>query len=128
MANIVFKQLKQEDFKTAPSWMSQIFYIINQFGTSVLQAFNKSISFRQNIDCQLFTYTFDQSASFTPIEIQTTLKRRADGVILLSTYNNTTRAANNSTCSWIPINGGVSIEDISNLSAGNQYVVTFLIM
>ena len=128
MANIIFRSLKKEDFPQAPQWIVNMFYILNQFGNGVFQAFNKNITFQQNIDCQIFSYTFNREATFSPIDIQTTIKRNADGVIILSCYNNTSREAVAGVCSWIPINGGVSITDITNTSSGNQYVVKFLIL
>ena len=123
-----FKQIRKEDFPESPQWFAGVTYILNQFMNAVYLAFNRNISFRQNIDCQIFTYTFDATSPFTPIDITTTLKRKADGVLILQATNNTLRIPVNSTCSWIVTNGGVSITDISNIDAGNQYTITFLIL
>lgn len=124
-----FKSLRKEDFPQAPMWFIGVMYILNQFMNAVSLAFNKNISLRQNMDCQIFVYTFDYAvAPFTAIDITTTLRRKADGVLVLQNVNNTTREAVNSTCAWNVTNDGVSVTDISGISVGNQYTITLLIV
>ena len=123
-----FKNLRKEDYKDAPTWMASVFYIINNFFTSVSQGLHNGLTIRDNLDQQIFEYDFTYVSNFT-VDITTTINHRPDGVLCLFCYNQTTRTAvlqPQLACSLI--NNGIRIEQLSGLTINNQYTIRLLIV
>lgn len=124
----VFKNLRKEDFPDSPNWMTEVFYILNNFMTTLSNGLNKQITFQDNIACQIFTFTFTAQSVFDPFVINTTVKTTPIGVVLLQVNDDTDRVSVAANHSWIVVNGGVKITDITNLTVNHKYTVRFLII
>lgn len=123
-----FKNLRKEDYKDAPTWMASVFYIINNFFTSVSQGLRNGLTIRDNLDQQIFEYTFTYTTTFT-VDITTTINHRPDGVLCLYCYNETDRVpALAPSLAWSLINNGIRIEQLSGLTTGKQYTFRLLIV
>jgi len=67
------RKLLREDLKEAPSWIDNLLGFINPFFEDVYFAFNKNITFKENIASQIRELNFETTATYDPFIPDTTV-------------------------------------------------------
>ena len=70
--------LKEEQFPEQKTWIGPMFYLINRFINTTLQAINGGLEIGENIEgrAHIFEFTFQSSSATFPIEFFWPLKKR----------------------------------------------------
>lgn len=132
------KRIMREEFKEAPTWIERLLSPINTFFESVYEALNRNITFKDNINCQIKELSFatgsaydGTTAHFTAVTFLSTLKRKAEGLILLQITQDADNYApieGDVFVNWIDVNGEIKISLIRGLSASKSYKLRVLLM
>ena len=67
------RKLLREDLKEAPAWIDNLLGFINPFFEDVYFAFNKNITFKENIASQIRELNFETTATYDPFIPDTTV-------------------------------------------------------
>lgn len=132
------KRILREDVREAPSWIEKILYPINTFFEQVYNTLNRNVGFRDNIRCQIKSFSFRTTsaydgtvANFTTITFLSTIPGSAEGVILLDIKKNTDNFSaieGDVYLQWQDINGVIEIPLIRGLAASTTYNVKVLVI
>lgn len=126
------KRILREDLKDAPEWINKIIDPFNSLAENQYQAFNKNITFTENIAC--FTKTLEYITPSTyptmdNVEFMNTLKTKALGVVVWQAYEKTTYipAVGPVYAPWIENNRSIVIYPITGLAASKTYLIRLLV-
>ena len=122
------KRFLQEDFPDQP-WIGKLFYPLNLFMNAVYSALNNSLTFQDNLLSQIKTLSVNGSSP----TVQFTWKFSTNpvGVLILRALDSSsspTVVTSAVTCDWSFSSGVVTINNITGLTAGKTYSVTFLVI
>lgn len=131
------KGIRREDLgQDLPEWIENLLTPLSNFMESVYNAFNKNITFKENIACNLFTIEFTTSSTYTTgtfekLYFNTTLKGSLNGCIVINCQNLTDQYALNTlgiSPSFSDLSPRISINYISGLANSTKYKVTLLVI
>lgn len=127
------KKILREDLKDAPPWISQVIEPFNSLGESVYQAFNKNITFADNVASFIKELTYKTSVSYPAaevVEFANTLKTKAIGLWPLQVVDRSTYlpAAGPIYIPWVENNGVIQVGSITGLVASKTYTVRLLVI
>jgi hypothetical protein len=127
------KRLSREDFKEAPAWIDRLLYWLNVLIEYVTLAFNKNITFDENIQSQIktFSLTAGAAASNNTIQFMATMAVVPRGLILMRVVDqvgNYTPVGAAVGIDWRYEAGNIFITSISGLTSGHVYDVTVLLI
>lgn len=127
------KRLSREDFKDAPAWIERLLYWLNLFLEFIVQAFNKNITFDENIQAQIkdFELTAGASPSACTAEFMTTLKVKPRGLLLMRVAEqsgNYVVIGSAVSVEWRYESGTIFITSVTGLTSGRIYDFTVLII
>ncbi len=78
----ILDRLRKEDLTGSPQWMDRVIYILNRFLESVVQLFTKNITFKDNIDSQIYTDKISTPALTAGYKIKVTMRGTPIGMII----------------------------------------------
>jgi hypothetical protein len=130
------KGIRREDLgPEAPSWVDQLLSPLSSFMEAIYSAFNKQITFTENIACKFQESTFTTSSAystgtFDPIIFPSGLRGRANGVIALSATDQTNKLVIKKAVSlaWEDLSGDIKINYITGLENSTKYFVRMLVI
>lgn len=133
---IPVRKIRREDIPEAPGWINKVLYSVNPFMAAVASAFNKSITFDENIDVQKKILTFTTasdyvSGTFEEISFPRTTKNKAAGILLLTItidQNNYSPITEAVSLQWRESNKVLYITYVSGLANATEYVMTVLVI
>lgn len=128
----IFRRIRREDIPEAPEWIDFFIVSINQFFETTYNAFNKSLTFTENMDAQIneFSlvggaaatnniYRFPISTKSRPRNLVITRINRADG-----SYTPLSSAP---WVDWHLDGTDVVVDSIIGLTNGIRYNITLLL-
>lgn len=121
------KRIRREDIKEAPSWIDRIIGPFNIFVDTVSNAFNKKITFQDNIQC--FFKTVEVVS--LPFTIANDLPVKPSAVFIAQVYETNSPTATIGTAitvEWGIVSDGIQIKNIEGLTAGTKYTITMLVI
>lgn len=124
------KKILREDVKEAPGWISAIIEPFNSVAETVYQAFNKNITYQENIRCFIKELVVKTTASYPTmdqIEFMNDLKVKATGVQVLQCFERTTYVPVAANVAWVENNGTIVVSQVSGLLASKTYTLRLLI-
>jgi uncharacterized membrane protein len=129
-----FKRLIAEDFpeKDRPL-IQKIAYVVNIFGEDVLNALNKQLTIEDNLNIvkKDITVVVDGSGEPTiPISIKTNLDHACQGITVIKVSNVTDPTSFPSGTPFVSFSensGTISISNITNLTAADQYQLRLIL-
>lgn len=127
------KRLSREDFKEAPPWIDRLLYWLNVLIEYITLAFSNSITFDENIQSEIktFSVTAGASPSANTAQFMTTLRVVPRGVVLMravEAVGNYTPVAVAVYLEWRYEAGSVLITSITGLTSGHTYDLTVLVL
>lgn len=123
------KRLSAEDFKDAPPWFMRLLYPLNLFMISVYSALNNQLTFESNMLSQIRSATLNGSsptAQFTWPYASAPIGVTVISALDISPFPLLIKQA--VTCAWSYSAGVVNIENVTGLTNGRNYSVTFLVI
>lgn len=129
-----FKRLIKEDFeeKFRPL-IEKLGYVLNSFGDDVGNALNNNLSIEDNFNQAKKTVSVLVNASGTPVptlNIKTGLKTNCYGIEVVKVVNNTLATSYPTGypfLSFTEVNGVLTINNITNLTAGSKYTLNLIL-
>lgn len=123
-----FKRLIAEDFKDENrELISKVAYSLNPFMDDLQGALNKNLTIADNLDINQKTIDIKVDGSGTVIgsnKLKTDLNRQCEGLTVIQVTNITNPTSyptGTPFISFTETNGVISINNITNLTASNQY-------
>lgn len=125
-------RISKEDLGDASSWVDRILAPLNLFLNSVYNAFNKNITFSENIDSQIEVFTIRGAATAIENKYRFTLRMKNRPKVLLvgNIYKRQSNYAPNGQSvfiDWTTDGLTVYIHSITGLTNGSQYDITVLL-
>lgn len=138
MANLPSQKriLEQDLGSDVPSWTRKLLSPLNSFFESLYSAFNKDITFRENIRCEYREFIITTSADysynndFQIIKFKNNLKDKIDTLIISQISEdrpNFIPIYNPVTISWNEYNKEITIHFIAGLEANKTYKMKILL-
>jgi len=134
----LIKRILREDLPDAPNWVERILLPINQFFEGVYNAFDRNITFTDNIAAQVHSFDFTTSsaydgtaANFETIEFARTLNFKPVGLLLLQIIedaDNHTPIEGSPYIDWLDINSTIEIYLIRGLKASTKYTARVMLI
>ncbi|TGM95045.1 hypothetical protein EHR02_00130 [Leptospira levettii] len=130
------KKILEQDLGTdTPTWTRKLLSPINSFFESIYSAFNKDITFRENIRCEyrdliVKTSATYNSGEFELITFKNNLKEKADCVLIAQISENKSNfipIKQPVSISWNEYNKEITIHHIAGLEPSKEYKVKLLI-
>jgi hypothetical protein len=118
------KRFLSEDYPTQESWISPLIYALNQLLSTVYSNLNNGITLSQNCLAQVKTLSISGSSPTTSFNWSFSSIQAPVGCVVVQCLPNVTSAA---TCSWSYSAGVISINNVTGLTAGQTYSVTFIV-
>lgn len=124
------KKILEQDLGTdLPSWTRKLLSPLNSFFESIYSAFNKDITFRENIRCEYRELTFQtlanyESGDFDIIKFKNNLKDKIDNLQICQISENKTNfipIKQAVSVSWDEYNKDISIFYITGLEPLKEY-------
>ena len=142
MAKITVKRLLKEDLQrdtkeALPSWLDDLIYVFNLFLDQVVSAFNRGLTFTDNIQSQIYEFKVTTDANYTTGTWTTQSFKwsfpasKPQGVIVLTcqqTGVNYTPIYKAVYCDWLYINGSIEIRYVAGLQNSASYNVKVLVI
>ena len=127
------KRLSREDFKEAPAWIDRLSYWLNILIEYVTLAFNKGITFDENIQSQIKTFSIvaGASASANTLSFLADMRVAPRGLILMrvvESVGNYTPIGAAVFIEWRYEAGTVFVTSITGLTSGHTYDFTVLLI
>lgn len=122
-------RIRREDLPKAPEWIDPIINILNNFIEQVYSAFNKDITFSENINCQIKTVLIKYTDF--PYKFNCTLKVKPSCVFLGKVEKKSgahETITNATSIDWLYDAGNIVVYNIAGIDATSQYYVTMLII
>lgn len=121
-----------EDFPGAEEWFGQFLQALNLFVDPVYQVLNGGVTYQNLTVPQLYTATITAPAS-GPVTFSFTnpIRIAPRAVLLGNVYKSSSPATHPSLAScvyWHFSQGTVYVDDIPNLTASTQYVITLVVL
>ncbi|TGN09984.1 hypothetical protein [Leptospira bandrabouensis] len=137
MANLPSQKriLEQDLGSDVPSWTRKLLSPLNSFFESLYSAFNRDITFRENIRCDyrdiIVTTTANyDSREFTPIKFKNNLKERVDTILISQISEDRavfTPVYESTSLAWNEYNKEITIHYISGLEPNKSYKLKLLL-
>lgn len=126
------KKILREDLKDAPGWVNPLIDTLNNFMETTYQAFNKNITFSQNIASFVKDITYNTPSTYPvmdDIEFTSQLKTKATGVIVVQAYERLTYvpAPGPVYVPWVEDNQTIVVSSITGLAASKSYTIRLLV-
>ncbi|PJZ98870.1 hypothetical protein CH369_18060 [Leptospira levettii] len=130
------KKILEQDLGTdIPSWTRKLLTPINSFFESIYSAFNKDITFRENIRCEyrdLIVKTKEDysSGEFELITFKNNLKEKIDNLQICQVSENKSNfipVKEPVTVSWNEYNKEITIHYITGLENSKEYKIKIII-
>jgi hypothetical protein len=131
------KNVQTEDFPGFPRSAKNLVYVLNLILQSLVNALNKNITLKENIESQEKFLTFRTSTSyngtagnFENIVFKSTLPSRAKHLMvtqIIQDEDNHTPIENAVRADWLDINKDVTVYLLTGLAANKNYTVRFLV-
>lgn len=129
------KRIMREDLKGAPEYINGIIDPVNTFMEKSYQAFNKNITFQDNIASFVKEITYKTDSTYPAaqaiITFKNELKVRPIGVQIMQAYDKATYvpAPGPVYIPWVLDNAGdIAIYTITGLEADKTYVIRLLVI
>ena len=127
------KRLSREEFKEAPSWIDRLLYWLNVLVEYVTLAFSKNITFDENIQSQIKSFSLVAGAAATnnTTSFMSTMRVTPRGLILMRAteqVGNYVPIAAAVSVEWRFESGSVFITSITGLTSGRTYDFTVLLI
>lgn len=129
------KSIRQEDIgPEAPSWIGNLLGPLTIFMESVYSAFNKQITFQENISCNIREFVINTrndygSGGWDNLTFPSNLRRKPIGVLVLQVIESDGTVMTSSVFpSWVDLSGDIQIQYVSGLSANTKYTLRFLVV
>jgi hypothetical protein len=133
-----FNRILREDLREAPTWIDKVIYPVNSFFENAYNALNKGLTFEENISSQIkdlsivTTAAYDGTAAhWTMVTFQSSLKRKAKGLLLLQIVQVGSVYApieGDVYVDWEDQNGQIRIGLVRGLSASKSYQMRVLLI
>lgn len=132
-----YKRLVVEDYPEQAEWIERLLVPLNRFMLSVYQAFNKGIDINDNVLGQLVvnqtvsTTTFPLKFRYSLYDKFGTAAPQPRAVIIgkiSEKSSNPSVITSATTVDWSYANGTISINNITGLTPGVNYLVNFVIL
>lgn len=122
------KRILREDVKDVKDLIDPL----NSFMENTYQAFNKNITFSENVGCFIKELSYITPSTYPTmenVEFMNTLKTKAIGVWLMQAYERSTYtpATGPVYVPWIENNGTIIISPIQGLAASKTYLIRLLV-
>jgi len=123
--------------KEAPAWIDKMLYVLNRFMEETYGAFNKDITFNENIACGLRDITFTTKSTYAAPDnefdmqrISNPLRVNPTGVLLMRAQNLTNNQPIKSALGidWDIVDNNIRILHVSGLEASTKYKLSLLII
>lgn len=111
------QRLLAEDFQSQRSWIDKLIYPINQFMSSVWNALNKGLTFKENISSDMKEISI--KSTDLPYTFSHNIKGRVDSILVLKAKYDPNR---NGTNPEDPLTSGLNVEFYDN--GKGQVVIT----
>lgn len=129
------KSIRREDIgPEAPDWVDNLLAPLTTFMETIYSAFNKQITFQENIACTIREFQFNTdstytSGDFTAITFPSGLKTRPIGCYVMQILNTTDASVITNAVSlyWEDLSGTIKISYISGLNDSTKYSVRVLV-
>ena len=131
------KRVQLEDFPGFPKSVKNLVYVLNLMLSSLVSAFNKNLTLKENVTSQEKEVTFRTSASyngaavnFETISFRSTLPERAKHLIVTQIIQDEgihTPIENAVRADWLDLNKTITIYLLTGLTASKSYKVRFLV-
>jgi hypothetical protein len=125
------RRFKFEDYKDAPQWFANFLQSLNLFIDPVYQILDGGVAYSNQIAPRFYTKTITTPASgAVTFNFSNPLSIIPSAVILGNVYktsNTSTHPSSSSCVYWHFSQGIVYVDDIPNLDAATQYIVTLQI-
>lgn len=126
------QRLSREDFKDAPNWINRLLGWLNEFIEYVTTAMSKNVTFDENIQSQIKTFSVVAGAAAdNTLSFMSILRVTPRGVLLMRAVDqvgNYTPVGAAVGIDWRYEGGSVFITSISGLTAGHTYEITVLVI
>lgn len=125
------RRFMSEDFPDAPSWLPRFFYPLNRFMGAVYSALNQGLTFNNNMIAQIKTLSITAGSSSPVTQFTWSFSTSPVGCLVISTTDISSTPAvvtNAVTIDWGYGSGVVTINNITGLTAGKTYSITFLVI
>ena len=130
MTQINPQKFTTEEFQDQQSWIGKLFSPLNQFTSSVVQAFNNGFSIEDNLYQELKDIKWVNSATNFPLKFKTKFAIHPKGLMPIYLLNNTLGSYSvlQPWVVWSYADGQVVISDISGLTAASTYTIRLLVI
>lgn len=123
-------QIKKEDFP-GESWAEKLLWPINRFMTTMYQALNRDLTFRENIRGVVKELTFTNTSANLPIQFQWDLTGVKPTDLWITSVTPQEGSATPTAAVWVEWSYDgtiISISQITGLVADKRYLLRFIVV
>lgn len=127
------KKVLREDVKGIAKEIGPLLDTLNSFMETVYQAFNRNLTFRENIAAQIKEISYVTPSTYPAgvdeMRFISSLKTKATGVILMQAFERSTYEPPPGPVyvPWVEDNGDIVIGTITGLEASKTYTIRLLV-
>jgi hypothetical protein len=127
------RRITTEDYpKENRELVDKLGFTINPFFNSIVDAFNKNLSFTDNFNAQIVELEFNAPVSANQVTIKNPVKGNVGSIIVLRVQNITNSNATLSSAPFVEYsilqNNQLQILNITGLTASNKYLIKLLLL
>jgi hypothetical protein len=127
------RRITTEDYpKENRELVDKLGFTINPFFNSIVDAFNKNLSFTDNFNAQIVELEFNAPVSANQETIRNPLKGNVGSIVVLRVQNITNSNATLTSAPFVEYsilqNNQVQIRNITGLTATNKYLIKLLLL
>jgi hypothetical protein len=127
------RRITTEDYpKENRELVDKLGFTINPFFNSIVDAFNKNLSFTDNFNAQIVELDFTAPVSANQLTIKNPVKGSVGSIVVLRVQNTTNSNATLTAAPFVEYailqNNQLQILNITGLTAGNKYLIKLLLL
>jgi hypothetical protein len=127
------RRITTEDYpKENRELVDKLGFTINPFFNSIVDAFNKNLSFTDNFNAQIVELEFNAPVSSNQVTIRNPVKGNVGSIVVLRVQNITNSNATLTSAPFVEYsilqNNQLQIRNITGLTASNKYLIKLLLL